>query len=97
MGAEFRDDLARGFAGTLDFVRGERNRADPGVAAEIQKAVEGANTRLSRPEEVKKFTILPTTWTAESGELTPKLSMRRRVIELDRGTLVRDQARGVYA
>jgi cell division transport system ATP-binding protein len=23
-------------------------------------------------------------------------SMRRRVIELDRGTLVRDQARGVY-
>jgi cell division transport system ATP-binding protein len=24
-------------------------------------------------------------------------SMRRRVIELDRGTIVRDQARGVYA
>jgi long-chain acyl-CoA synthetase len=53
---------------------------DPGVVAEIQKAVDEANTKLSRPEQVKKFTILPTTWTAESGELTPKLSMRRRVI-----------------
>jgi long-chain acyl-CoA synthetase len=53
---------------------------DPGLFAEIQKAVDEANTKLSRPEQVKKFTILPTTWTAESGELTPKLSMRRRVI-----------------
>jgi long-chain acyl-CoA synthetase len=53
---------------------------DPDVIAEIQRAVDEANTKLSRPEQVKKFTILSTTWTAESGELTPKLSMRRRVI-----------------
>lgn len=50
------------------------------MVAEIQQAVGEANPKLSRPEQVKRFAILPTTWTAESGELTPKLSMRRRVI-----------------
>jgi long-chain acyl-CoA synthetase len=53
---------------------------DPAVVAEIQAAVDAANTRLARPEQVKTFRILPVAWTAESGELTPKLSMRRRII-----------------
>jgi long-chain acyl-CoA synthetase len=53
---------------------------DPAVVAEIQNAVEAANTKLARPEQIKTFRILPVAWTAESGELTPKLSMRRRVI-----------------
>ena len=30
-----------------------------------------ANARLSRPEQVKRWTLLPTEWTAESAELTP--------------------------
>jgi long-chain acyl-CoA synthetase len=70
-----------------DMVRARFGGADlaslvthPDVVAEIQKAVDDANTRLARPEQIKTFSILPTTWTAESGELTPKLSMRRRVI-----------------
>jgi long-chain acyl-CoA synthetase len=54
--------------------------AAPAVRAEIQAAVDAANTRLARPEQIKSFHILPTAWTPESGELTPKLSMRRRVI-----------------
>ena len=53
---------------------------DPAVVAEIQAAVDAANTKLARPEQVKTFRILPVAWTAESGELTPKLSMRRRII-----------------
>jgi long-chain acyl-CoA synthetase len=52
----------------------------PAVVAEIQRAVDLANEKLSRPEQVKRFTILPRGWTADSGELTPKLSMRRAVI-----------------
>jgi long-chain acyl-CoA synthetase len=52
----------------------------PAVIAEVQTAVDAANEKLARPEQVKRFTILPTPWTAESGELTPKLSMRRAVI-----------------
>ena len=52
----------------------------PGVLAEVQAAVDAANEKLARPEQVKRFTVLPAAWTAESGELTPKLSMRRTVI-----------------
>jgi long-chain acyl-CoA synthetase len=53
---------------------------EPAIVAEVQAAVDEANTKLARPEQVKTFHIVPVAWTAESGELTPKLSMRRRVI-----------------
>ena len=53
---------------------------DPTVRAEIQAAVDAANEKLSRPEQVKSFHILPTAWTPETGELTPTLKLRRRII-----------------
>jgi long-subunit acyl-CoA synthetase (AMP-forming) len=54
--------------------------AHPAVRAEIQAAVDAANTQLARIEQVKRFTILPAPWSPESGELTPTLKLRRRVI-----------------
>ncbi|MET8149986.1 AMP-dependent synthetase/ligase [Actinoplanes sp. NPDC049668] len=54
--------------------------AEPRLLAEIQAAVDAANARLSRPEQVKSFRVLPSGWTPESGELTPTLKLRRRVI-----------------
>ena len=45
-----------------------------------QAAVDRANARLSRPEQVKAFELLPTEWTAESEELTPTLKLKRRVV-----------------
>ncbi|WP_194763454.1 AMP-dependent synthetase/ligase [Microbacterium sp. UFMG61] len=53
------------------------------VRAEIQKAVDAANTRVSRAESIRKFTILDTEWTEASGHLTPKLSIKRTVIMSD--------------
>ncbi|GAA0448495.1 long-chain acyl-CoA synthetase [Paractinoplanes deccanensis] len=53
---------------------------DPGVLAQIAAAVEAANSKLSRPEQVKTFRVLPSAWTPESGELTPTLKLRRRVV-----------------
>jgi long-chain acyl-CoA synthetase len=50
------------------------------VIAEVQKAVDTANGHVSRVETIKRFTILPTEWTAESAELTPTLKLKRRVI-----------------
>ena len=32
-------------------------------------------------ERVKKFALLETEWTIESGEITPKLSVKRKVVE----------------
>jgi len=52
----------------------------PDVVAEVQRAVDAANEHLSRAEQVKRFTLVPAEWTPESGELTPTLKMRRRVI-----------------
>jgi len=52
----------------------------PALRAEMQRAVDAANERLARVEQVKRFAVLPVEWTAESGELTPTLKRRRRVI-----------------
>jgi long-chain acyl-CoA synthetase len=52
----------------------------PEISAMVQAAVDAANARLSRPEQVKAFELLPTEWTAESEELTPTLKLKRRVV-----------------
>ncbi|HEY3528300.1 MAG TPA: long-chain fatty acid--CoA ligase [Nocardioides sp.] len=54
--------------------------ANPEIRSLAQAAVDAANARLSRPEHVKSFELLPTAWTAESEELTPTLKLKRRVV-----------------
>ncbi|MDQ0725047.1 long-chain fatty acid--CoA ligase [Microbacterium sp. W4I20] len=53
------------------------------VRDEVQRAVDGANARVSRAESIRKFTILDSEWTEASGHLTPKLSIKRNVIMND--------------
>ncbi len=53
---------------------------DPEVIAEIQLAVDDANKAVSKAEAIKKFTILPTEWTEESGALTPSMKLKRGVV-----------------
>jgi long-chain acyl-CoA synthetase len=50
------------------------------VLAEVQAGVDAANAEVSQSEQVRKFRVLPVDWTAESGELTPTLKLKRRVI-----------------
>ncbi|GAA3978119.1 AMP-dependent synthetase/ligase [Actinomadura viridis] len=52
----------------------------PLVLEEVGKAVEDANARLARVQQVKKWRLLPAEWTAESEELTPTLKLRRRIV-----------------
>jgi long-chain acyl-CoA synthetase len=52
----------------------------PEIQAIAQQAVDAANERLSRPEQVKSFELLGVEWTAESEELTPTLKLKRRVV-----------------
>jgi long-chain acyl-CoA synthetase len=56
--------------------------AKPEIRAMAEAAVVSANARLSRPEQVKSFELLPTEWTAESEELTPTLKLKRRVVHV---------------
>ena len=39
-----------------------------------------ANTKVSKAEAIKKFAILDTDFTIESGELTPTMKLKRNVI-----------------
>jgi len=50
------------------------------VRAEVAAAVEEANTRLARVEQVRKFTILPEDWVADGDELTPTMKLKRAAI-----------------
>ncbi|MEA3190085.1 MAG: long-chain acyl-CoA synthetase [Thermoplasmata archaeon] len=59
----------------------DRLAADPRVVSLIEREVEAVNARLARYEQVKKFWIVPGEWSVESGELTPTLKLRRRIIQ----------------
>ncbi|MER6939752.1 long-chain fatty acid--CoA ligase, partial [Nocardioides sp. NPDC000441] len=52
----------------------------PVIRGAVAQAVDAANARLSRPEQVKAFELLGEEWTAESEELTPTLKLKRRVV-----------------
>ncbi|NIJ10986.1 long-chain acyl-CoA synthetase [Saccharomonospora amisosensis] len=52
----------------------------PEIKAEIDRAVEVANDRLARAEQVKRYQLLSEAWSPDSGELTPTLKLKRRVI-----------------
>ena len=49
--------------------------------AEMQQVVDDVNRDLSRFEQIKRYTILPRDFTAEDGEVTPTLKLKRRVCQ----------------
>jgi long-chain acyl-CoA synthetase len=62
--------------------------ADPRIVSLIEREVEAVNKGLSRYEQIKKFWIVPQDWTVESGELTPSMKLKRRVISERFGNLI---------
>jgi long-chain acyl-CoA synthetase len=54
---------------------------DPAIADEIAKAVEEANARLSRVEQIKRYKLLSGEWLPGGEELTPTMKLKRRPIE----------------
>jgi long-subunit acyl-CoA synthetase (AMP-forming) len=53
---------------------------DENLRAAIQSAVDTANEKLARVEQIKKFTILPTDWVPGGDELTPTMKLKRKPI-----------------
>lgn len=53
---------------------------DPDLRAEVQTAIDDANKAVSHAEAIKKFVILPVDWTEAGGQLTAKLSLKRKVV-----------------
>jgi long-chain acyl-CoA synthetase len=65
----------------------------PEVRAEVERAVEEANHGVSSVEQVKKWIIVPDEWTPDSGEVTPSLKLKRKVV-LDKYS---EDIEGLYA
>ncbi|UZJ31746.1 AMP-dependent synthetase/ligase [Streptomyces endophytica] len=56
---------------------------DPELLAAVQRAVDDGNAAVSQAESVRKFRILPTQFTEESGHVTPSLKLKRNVVAKD--------------
>ena len=53
---------------------------NPKVKELFQELVETFNKFFNHVEQVKKFELLPDEWSIDSGEMTPKLSLKRKVV-----------------
>ena len=69
------DDARKKFGGG-----GPDLAASPEVKAALQKEIDALNATLASFESIKKFAILPEDLTEASGDLTPKLSVKRKVV-----------------
>ncbi|MBL0780762.1 MULTISPECIES: long-chain fatty acid--CoA ligase [Streptomyces] len=68
-------------------------REDPELLAEIQRAVDDGNAAVSKAESVRKFRVLPSQFTEESGHITPSLKLKRGVVLKD----FADEIEAIYA
>lgn len=53
---------------------------NPEVINSIKTGIDKVNKTLAQYESLKKFELLPREWTVDKGEMTPKLSLKRKVI-----------------
>ncbi|GLW50964.1 long-chain acyl-CoA synthetase [Streptomyces sp. NBRC 14336] len=56
---------------------------DEELHAILQRAIDEANRLVSRPESIRRFTLLPTDFTEAAGHLTPSMKLRRETIMKD--------------
>jgi long-chain acyl-CoA synthetase len=76
------DEIAPGWAAAngIEVPEGTSLADHPRVREELDAAVASANSRLARIEQIKRYKVFAQGWTPESGELTPTLKLKRRVI-----------------
>jgi len=66
--------------GSMSLTEATKN---PKVIAEVQRAIDAANAKVSRAESIRKFKLLDIEFTEASGHLTPKMSIKRHEIVKD--------------
>jgi long-chain acyl-CoA synthetase len=54
--------------------------AEPALLAAVQAAVDSANDKLARVEQIKRFTVLANDWLPGGEELTPTMKLKRKPI-----------------
>jgi long-subunit acyl-CoA synthetase (AMP-forming) len=58
----------------------EQLASEPAMIAAVQQGVDRANSRLSRVEQIKKFTVVSGDWLPGGDELTPTMKLKRKPI-----------------
>ena len=61
----------------------EQARENDVVLAEIQRAVDDANTAVSKAESIRRFAVLGGDFTEDNGYLTPSMKLRRNIVLKD--------------
>ena len=64
----------------ITFTTNDELLQDEKVKKLYKTEVEHYNTQFNHVEQIKKFELLPQDWSIETGEMTPKLSLKRKVI-----------------
>jgi long-chain acyl-CoA synthetase len=64
----------------LPFTTSEEIIRNPRVMALYKELVESFNKFFNHVEQIKRFELLPYEWSIETGEMTPKLSLKRKVV-----------------
>lgn len=62
------------------FTTNEEVIRQPQVQELFKGLVESFNEYFNHVEQIKKFELLPREWTIETGEMTPKMSLKRKVV-----------------
>ncbi len=52
----------------------------PAIVERMQKEIDELNENFAQYEKIKKFVLMPVPWSIDSGELTPTLKVKRKVI-----------------
>lgn len=64
----------------ITFTTAEEAIKNPQVLNVFKEQVEKINQQFNHVEQVKKFELLPREWSIETGEMTPKMSLKRKII-----------------
>jgi len=64
----------------LTFTTNEEAIRNTAVLKKYTEVVNGYNQHFNHVEQIKKFELLPQEWSIDGGEMTPKLSLKRKVI-----------------
>ncbi len=64
----------------VNYTSNEEMAKDPVIRKRIKKDIDEFNKGFGETEQIKKFALIPQTWSMENKELTPTLKLKRDVI-----------------
>ncbi len=64
----------------IEYISNEEIIKNPIIVARIIKEVEKVNAKLASYETIKRPVLLPREWTIDNHEMTPKMSLKRKII-----------------